>query len=85
MTWSKEMLAALEADGEKLRQLTGEDHGPFAFVYIGVRKSDGSIRATCCDDPGEEEDTASKIADWIKRGLAVERLTEADYKARLKL
>lgn len=23
------MRAALEADGEKLRQLTGEDHGPF--------------------------------------------------------
>jgi len=23
-----EMMAALEADGEKLRQLTGEDHGP---------------------------------------------------------
>jgi hypothetical protein len=23
------MLKALEADGEKLRQLTGEDHGPF--------------------------------------------------------
>lgn len=28
MTLSKEMMAALEADGEKLRQLTGEDHGP---------------------------------------------------------
>lgn len=25
----KEMMQALEADGEKLRQLTGEDHGPF--------------------------------------------------------
>lgn len=24
----KEMMRALEADGEKLRQLTGEDHGP---------------------------------------------------------
>ncbi|MFZ5713077.1 MAG: hypothetical protein ACOY3N_09575 [Bradyrhizobium sp.] len=23
------MMKALEADGEKLRQLTGEDHGPF--------------------------------------------------------
>lgn len=27
--WTKEMMAALEADGEKLRQLTGEEHGPF--------------------------------------------------------
>ncbi len=25
-----EMRKALEADGEKLRQMTGEDHGPFA-------------------------------------------------------
>jgi hypothetical protein len=29
MSWGKEMMAALEADGEKLRQLTGEDHGPY--------------------------------------------------------
>ena len=26
---NKEMMRALEADGEKLRQLTGEDHGPW--------------------------------------------------------
>ncbi len=25
---NREMMQALEADGEKLRQLTGEDHGP---------------------------------------------------------
>ena len=28
----KEMQRALEADGEKLRQLTGEDHGPWVLV-----------------------------------------------------
>jgi hypothetical protein len=28
MTFDKEMQRALEADGEKLRQLTGVDHGP---------------------------------------------------------
>lgn len=28
MAFDKEMQHALEADGEKLRQLTGEDHGP---------------------------------------------------------
>jgi hypothetical protein len=28
MTIDREMQRALEADGEKLRQLTGEDHGP---------------------------------------------------------
>lgn len=27
--WDTEMQKALEADGEKLRQLTGEDHGPW--------------------------------------------------------
>jgi hypothetical protein len=27
--FDKEMQAALEADGEYLRQMTGEDHGPF--------------------------------------------------------
>lgn len=26
--FTKEMMAALEADGEKLRQITGEEHGP---------------------------------------------------------
>jgi len=30
--FTKEMMAALEADGEKLRQLTGEDHGPEFLV-----------------------------------------------------
>lgn len=28
----REMMKALEADGEKLRQLTGEDHGPQFFA-----------------------------------------------------
>lgn len=32
MTFNDEMMAALEADGEKLRALTGEDHGPFGTV-----------------------------------------------------
>ena len=29
MNFDREMQRALEADGEKLRQLTGEDHGPW--------------------------------------------------------
>lgn len=53
------------------------------YIYIGVRKSDGSIRATCCDDAGEEEDTAKKVADWIKRGLSVERVSDAEYRERI--
>ena len=53
-------------------------------IYIGVRPSDGSIRAICCDDPGMEADTADKVRDWIRRGLVVERLSDADYRKRLK-
>jgi hypothetical protein len=37
-----EMQRALEADGEKLRQLTGEDHGPW-----------GLIECPACDGAGE--------------------------------
>lgn len=33
MTWLKAMLEALEADGQKFRQLTGEDHGPFISPF----------------------------------------------------
>jgi hypothetical protein len=29
MPFDREMMAALEADGEKLRQMTGKDHGPW--------------------------------------------------------
>ena len=32
---TKEMQRALEADGEKLRQLTGDDHGPFCPECLG--------------------------------------------------
>lgn len=33
-----EMMRALEADGEKLRQLTGEDHGPHYFIPHFVQR-----------------------------------------------
>lgn len=32
MDFDDEMTAAIEAGGEKLRQMTGEDHGPFGTV-----------------------------------------------------
>jgi len=40
--WDKEMERALAEDGEKLRQLTGEDHGPWLLVPC-----------PCCDGAGE--------------------------------
>jgi len=33
----REMERALEADGEKLRQMTGENHGPFHIMQIRAR------------------------------------------------
>lgn len=53
------------------------------FIYIGIRKADGSIRATCCDDGGCENETALMVGDWIRRGLVVERVSDAEYRARL--
>lgn len=32
MIFNKEMQEALEADGKKLRELTGEDHGPYFIL-----------------------------------------------------
>lgn len=33
--FTHEMMKALEADGEKLRQITGENHGPFCVACLG--------------------------------------------------
>ena len=40
-TFDKEMQAALEADGEYLRQMTGEDHGPYFLVTCEVCGGEG--------------------------------------------
>jgi len=44
----KEMMAALEADGEKLRQLTGEDHGPWDLPEPPLEL----VECTACDGEG---------------------------------
>jgi hypothetical protein len=54
------------------------------YIYVGIRKGDGAVRAMCCDDEGCEAQTAEIVSDWIKRGLIVERLSDADYRARLR-
>jgi hypothetical protein len=38
--FDKEMRAALEADGKKLRELTGEDHGPVFLVDLKLTRYD---------------------------------------------
>lgn len=47
MTFSKEMQAALLADGEKLRQLTGENHGP-EFITDDMLPLYVSLRCPLC-------------------------------------
>jgi hypothetical protein len=44
MMFTKEMMDALEADGEKLRQLTGEDHGPLFLAACEECGGEGSTR-----------------------------------------
>jgi hypothetical protein len=40
----KEMMRALAADGEKLRQLTGEDHGPHPVEPLSYDDSSTPLR-----------------------------------------
>jgi DnaJ-class molecular chaperone len=51
MSWGKEMMAALEADGEKLRQLTDEDHGP----YFDEPPEVWEDCPACCGEGGYEK------------------------------
>jgi hypothetical protein len=43
------------------------------FMYI-ARKECGRVAALCWDEPKFRKDTAKTVADYIRRGLAVERL-----------
>lgn len=43
------------------------------YMYIAKRPC-GRVSAAAWDDPGEEASTAKSVAEWIKRGLAVERI-----------
>lgn len=54
------------------------------YAYIGIRISDGSVRAIVCDDPGYEKQTAEIMADWEAMGRRVERLPIAEAKARMR-
>jgi len=67
-TFNEEMLKALEEDGEKLKQLTGEDHGPYFLdevempskvlkVSVHVHKNVKGLY--------EVTSTVSKICDFL--------------------
>lgn len=45
---SKEMDEALEADGKKLRGITGEDHGPH-FIYVDDVTVPRALLVLCLD------------------------------------
>lgn len=45
-------MKALEADGEMLRQLTGEDHGPYFFILEDEIEATSDVLAN--ERPGGE-------------------------------
>lgn len=62
----EEMRKALEADGEKLRQLTGEDHGP---VFVPVNAAGETRRCPECGAPGRY------VHGWACQYLNIGRLS----------
>jgi len=52
------------------------------MAYIGIE--DGRVRAICRDDPGYEKSTAKMVANWIKEGRTVERVTVTEGMARIR-
>ena len=54
--------------------------------YIGINAK-GQCRAACVDDndasQARRKDTAKTIAEWIKSGLTIERVTVEEARKRL--
>ena len=50
--------------------------------YIGINK-EGKCRAAAVDNPEHAKDVAKTVADWIKHGLTVERVTVEEARKRL--
>lgn len=61
----RDMTKALDADGEKLRQLTGEDHGPWTIPddLFAPGLYDDSLKPTY-DAPEDIADFAAILANW---------------------
>lgn len=53
-----------------------------APCYIGVN-TEGYTMAACVDTPDFKKETTKTLADWIKRGLTVARVTVAEARKRL--
>lgn len=62
MAFDEEMMRALEADGEKLRQMTGEDHGPIWLETcpkcdgLGVTLQRVTVYEAGCGFPHDDTD-----------------------------
>jgi hypothetical protein len=90
MSFNKEMQRALEADGEKLRQLTGEDHGPSFDDYHDDYEDEcpncgGEGIVYCCfeefaciDPDGGCADCARRC-DWCQPRKQSPRVTETPH------
>jgi hypothetical protein len=74
--FADEMWEALEADGEKLRQLTGEDHGPWHLIDClecggsGIVPRRITVYEAGCAFPHDDTDEA-KCADCDGSGVIV--------------
>lgn len=78
----KEMMKALEADGEKLRQLTGEDHGPDFLDDCCPNCGGEGVIYSCqeeyaCVDPEGGCDVCERRCDWCRpRKPSPQEITE---------
>ena len=45
-------------------------------MYVGKCRKCGTIHAACVDRPEFAKDTASDIAEWIKRGDIIEHISQ---------
>lgn len=47
------------------------------YDYVAWR--DGFVVAVCVDDPKWKKDTARSIAEWVRKGCTIERMTHSQF------
>jgi hypothetical protein len=52
------------------------------MAYAG-RKRCGCVVAACVDEPNHARDVAREIANWVRAGMTVERMTVEDVRGAL--